>query len=153
MGREIKRIALDFDWPINTIWKGYRNPYHTTDCQACSGEETCKLCNGRGYYFCDDSFNALFEDWVAIEPPKGDGYQIWETVSDGSPISPIFKTPEELAAWAVEAHKNREPYKGWSFAGSFEKWVSAARTSAYMPSMVIENGKVLTGAEMVEIAQ
>ena len=34
--------------------------------------------------------------WPMAEPPTGDGYQIWETVK-GSPISPVFATPEELA--------------------------------------------------------
>lgn len=26
------------------------------------------------------------------EPPKGEGYQLWETTSEGSPITPVFKT-------------------------------------------------------------
>lgn len=28
MGREIKRVALDFNWPIDTIWEGYINKYN-----------------------------------------------------------------------------------------------------------------------------
>ena len=27
------------------------------------------------------------------------GYQLWETVSEGSPISPVFKTFKELCVW------------------------------------------------------
>ena len=34
-----------------------------------------------------------------IEPPTGDGYQCWETTSEGSPISPVFKTFVELCNW------------------------------------------------------
>ncbi len=39
MGREIKRVALNFDWPIGKIWKGYINPYskHIKDCTVCQG--------------------------------------------------------------------------------------------------------------------
>jgi hypothetical protein len=44
-----------------------------------------------------------FENWSASavenQPPPGDGYQLWENTSEGSPISPVFKTKEELATW------------------------------------------------------
>ncbi len=30
------------------------------------------------------------------DPPAGDGYQLWETVSEGSPVTPVFEKPEEL---------------------------------------------------------
>lgn len=35
-------------------------------------------------------------------PPKGKGYQLWENCSEGSPISPIFKTLDELCEWAED---------------------------------------------------
>lgn len=31
MGREMKRVPLDFDYPINQIWKGYWNPYDSME--------------------------------------------------------------------------------------------------------------------------
>jgi hypothetical protein len=34
-------------------------------------------------------------------PPEGDGWQAWETVSEGSPCSPVFATAEELIEWAA----------------------------------------------------
>jgi hypothetical protein len=40
MSRELKRVALDFNWPAKMIWKGYLNPYHS---------QKCKLCDGGGY--------------------------------------------------------------------------------------------------------
>ena len=54
--------------------------------------------------------------WKPTEPPAGDGYQIWETVSEGSPISPVFATPEELARhmagtkWGAD---DGTPYEAW----------------------------------------
>jgi hypothetical protein len=27
MGRELKRVPLDFDCPLNKVWKGYINPF------------------------------------------------------------------------------------------------------------------------------
>jgi len=37
-----------------------------------------------------------------IEPPKGDGYQCWETTSEGAPISPVFKTFDKLCEWLAD---------------------------------------------------
>ena len=41
MGREIKRVALDFDWQLNKTWQGYINPYYQF-------EESCSHCEGTG---------------------------------------------------------------------------------------------------------
>lgn len=35
MGRELKRVPLDFNWPFNKIWQGYINP-HYKFCPDCS---------------------------------------------------------------------------------------------------------------------
>lgn len=40
MGRELKRVRLDFNWPIRKIWHGYLNPFykkHSHECAACEG--------------------------------------------------------------------------------------------------------------------
>lgn len=34
-----------------------------------------------------------------IEPPIGTGYQLWETTTEGSPISPVFDTLDALCEW------------------------------------------------------
>ena len=48
MGREIKRVALNFNWPIGKIWNGYQNPYgnHIKNCPVCKGRGV-----GQEYYF------------------------------------------------------------------------------------------------------
>lgn len=42
------------------------------------------------------------EAWEPSDPPTGDGYQLWETCSDGSPVSPVFATLDELCAYAAD---------------------------------------------------
>jgi hypothetical protein len=39
MGREIKRVAMDFSWPIGKTWDGYLNPFssQSIDCPDCEG--------------------------------------------------------------------------------------------------------------------
>ena len=59
----------------------------------------CPTCKGNAI---DPEVKEKYENWQEEEPPKGEGYQLWETTSDGSPISPVFKTEDELCAWAAE---------------------------------------------------
>ena len=60
----------------------------------------CVMCNGSGEYWESDKAKEEYEAWQSVEPPEGEGYQLWENTSEGSPISPVFKTLEELCAWA-----------------------------------------------------
>ncbi len=59
----------------------------------------CPICHGDG---CDPAVKTEYENWKPTEPPQGDGYQLWETCTEGSPISPVFATAEELADWCAE---------------------------------------------------
>lgn len=61
----------------------------------------CPTCNGHGDLATDEQRQAA-EDWEPVEPPVGEGWQLWETVSEGSPESPVFASAEELADWCVE---------------------------------------------------
>mgnify|MGYP001596464995 CR=1 FL=1 len=37
MGRLLKRVPVNFDYPKGQIWKGYVNPYRGLDCHTCEG--------------------------------------------------------------------------------------------------------------------
>jgi hypothetical protein len=41
------------------------------------------------------------EQRAILEVPTGEGWQVWETVSEGAPITPVFATDEELIDWLV----------------------------------------------------
>lgn len=43
-----------------------------------------------------------YDTWTEYEPPTGEGYQLWENTSEGSPQSPVFATLDELCAWCAE---------------------------------------------------
>lgn len=92
MSRELKRVPMDFDWPLNKVWYGYLNSPCNSECNDCKHYARLK---GLKYhsYGCPD-FN--------MDPPIGDGYQLWETTTEGSPISPVFSSPEELAEWCED---------------------------------------------------
>jgi hypothetical protein len=191
MSRQLKRVPMDFDWPLHKVWSGYLTPYSSQDCPYCErsgyNEETrkisegwyafdnpryvwldshhryndnawkyhlteveidalweqkrlrdfekkptpeefneyvkhdfffneqyvcvkaraehlgvygeCPHCDGEGYTWQSEEVQRLAEEWRPIDPPAGDGYQLWEDCSEGSPVSPVFATLEELCAW------------------------------------------------------
>lgn len=49
-------------------------------------------------YGCPD-YESVYKVQPNVEPPEGEGYQLWETTSEGSPVSPVFKTLDELCEW------------------------------------------------------
>lgn len=59
----------------------------------------CHKCNGDGNIVVDEEMKTKSENWKITEPPKGEGFQLWGTTNEGSPMSPVFKTAEELADW------------------------------------------------------
>lgn len=75
---------------------------------------TCPVCKGHAIH--PDDIGPS-EEW---EPPEGDGWQLWETTSYGRPISPVFSTAEELAAWCED---NATPFA--SFRWTKEEWLSS----------------------------
>jgi hypothetical protein len=61
----------------------------------------CAHCKGNGDIWLLPKYRKLAEAWKDVEPPTGGGFQLWETTSDGSPISPVFATLDELCEYAV----------------------------------------------------
>jgi hypothetical protein len=55
--------------------------------------------------------------------PTGDGWQLWETTSEGSPVSPVFETAEALAGWCEEG---ATPFGSMRWSAS--QWLASFRT-------------------------
>ena len=62
----------------------------------------CARCRGTGTIWPTPEIERQYDEWTETEPPTGDGYQLWEDVSEGSPVSPVFASLDELCAWAAE---------------------------------------------------
>jgi hypothetical protein len=99
MGKQVKRVPINFDWPMNKTWWGYELP--EVICQTCAGmgrlfqlltvdliqkgeiqrihdPERCPTCDGKGRIR------------PIIEIPRGTGYQLWDTTHNWSPVSPVL---------------------------------------------------------------
>lgn len=195
MSREVRRVPLDFDWPLSSTWRGYLLPesLRLPPCTACGGEGwsaearaiadtfyphtipgdratqdalawhdkigqkevdhllkkgrlgtwrdgawhhdpltadevnarqhagaldghdainrglliefrckrlgismRCPECQGHGDVEKYPGQRAEADAWEPTDPPTGDAWQLWETVSEGSPITPAFATADDL---------------------------------------------------------
>lgn len=87
----------------------------------------CARCSGTGEIWESEDARQLAEQWTPNDPPEGDGWQLWETVSDGSPISPVKRTPEELATWLAVHDDDSLSYSDWlAFLKSAGGWAPSA---------------------------
>jgi len=67
---------------------------------------------------------------------------MYEDTSEGTPISPAFKTPEELARWLADTEAS-------AFGGmtaTYEQWLATCK-AGWSVSMVLANGKMMSGVE------
>lgn len=56
----------------------------------------CPTCDGHGSIEAYEGQRAEAEAWKPTEPPTGEGWQLWSTSCEGSPITPVFATREGL---------------------------------------------------------
>lgn len=70
-------------------------------CKRTKVAVNCRACKGEGSVWHSDEAKRRSRAWRKYEPPKGDGYQLWESTSEGSPISPVFPSIEELCEYAA----------------------------------------------------
>lgn len=70
-------------------------------CERLGIPTACPTCEGHGTIATAEEREAN-EAWEGTEPPEGEGYQLWETTSEGSPKTPVFETLDELCAYAAE---------------------------------------------------
>ncbi len=74
-------------------------------------------------------------------------YQMYETTTEGSPISPVMKNPEQLAQWLVEANASAFG----SQTASYEGWLRVAN-GGFAVSCVKKggSGRIVSGVEALK---
>jgi hypothetical protein len=68
--------------------------------------------------------------------------QMYENTSEGTPISPVCETPEELARWLVD----NEASSFGQRKATYEQWLAVAQ-NGWAPSMVLDGGGLRSGVE------
>lgn len=157
MGREVRRVPADWQHPKEWKWDArgnlverYKALYEGQKYQARVDEwdeECAKWKAGWRPDHCTDpeSRAMCYEQWAGQRPHRDDYMPNWpaeqrthlmmyEDTSEGTPISPAFATPEELARWLVD---NKASAFG-SDTGSYEGWLRVAQ-GGWAPSMVFSS--------------
>jgi len=112
-------------------------------CERDGVPSTCQTCNGESHLWPSQEAREIYDAWEQEEPPTGDAYQIWETVSEGSPISPPYTDPSILAAWMVATDDSVT--KGTTF----EQWVRFITGEKSAPSLMGSGSRLVSGVEAV----
>lgn len=107
---------------------------HPVGCPACDGHGSLERYPGQ---------RKEAEKWEQEEPPEGEGWQLWETVSEGSPVSPVFASAEELATWMSDPDTDTDEF---SRASSYEAALKFVK-SGWAPSFIGTGGVLVSGVE------
>lgn len=100
---------------------------------------------------CDDGLiwdkegKKLYDEWEDYDPPEGPGYQLWTTTNEGAPMTPVFKTPEELARYCVDHGVSSFGYQ----TEKYDTWLKWAKNTGWAPTAVMENGEIKSGVKAV----
>jgi hypothetical protein len=155
MGREVRRVPANWEHPKD--WRGHYKPMHDRDFLAESREwmdSAIAWENGTDPDAADQKEKYPFYWQWAGGPPDQEyympawpdaertHYQMYENVSEGTPISPVMETPEALARWLTD---NNAPASG-SHGATYEGWLRVCR-GGYAPSLVIANGVMMSGVD------
>ena len=118
MGREVRRVPADWNHPT-AVSERNGDTYYVPLLRGPYAERKQEFDD----YAAEHGIAAAC-DWLGDEPDSKDympswtaeectHYQMYESVSEGTPISPVLPTPEKLADWLAQ------------FAGQATKWLDA----------------------------
>lgn len=147
MGREVRRVPGDWQHPEyarSDGQEGFKPLYDGESYQESRDGFTEKL-NAEGlqaaidYYGAAPDENDYMPRWT---PEQRTHLMMYEDTTEGTPISPAFETPEELARWLAD---NGASSFGSSTA-TYEQWLPTCR-GGWAPSMVIQGGHMMSGVE------
>lgn len=162
MGREIRRVPPHWDHPTQAC---KHSPWNGGCDYAKAHDGRClkPLMQGYGdakaefekmqvekglqealdYFGRAPDMNDYVPDWKEDEATW---FQVYETVSEGTPVTPPFATREELVEYLV---KHGDFWSQHSKAGGFARKAAEAfvMRDGWVPSMVMQDGKLTEGIE------
>lgn len=144
MGREVRRVPANWQHPKNEFG-AFRPMYYSGFEERADewDEENAKWNRGEFPKHADAEDKLLtYEQWGGDRPRKCDYMPAWteaerthfmmyEDTSEGTPISPAFATPEELARWLADTGAS----SFGSAKATYEQWLRVAQ-GGYAPSAV-----------------
>jgi len=137
MGREVRMVPANWEHPKDSrdnykpLLDGYENAMQSfaKDIEAMGLEKALEINDGGPRY-------------SYYMHPEGERthYMMYEDTSEGTPISPAFATPEELARWLADNGASAFGY----MTATYEQWLSTVN-GKWAPSLVVTNGIMQSG--------
>jgi hypothetical protein len=160
VGREVRRVPATWEHPRDE--RGSYRPLHDhfNTKLADWDEQDAKWSEGLRSDFhggweprSGGELTLSFEDWYGERPdpqwympdfPESERthYQLYESVSEGTPLSPPMPTEEALATY-MATHPEADEFNPCSY----DQWLAMIRAGSCM-SFGVVNGRMLTGVEM-----
>lgn len=129
MGREIRRVPKDWEHPRGD--NGNYKPMYDSAYQEAAADwakEFREWQDGTHKHFCKypESKTLYYWEWCGSPPDEeyhrpsfsaeATHYQVYETVTEGTPDSPVFETKDELTDWLVSEGHSRAAAEGFAKA-------------------------------------
>ena len=142
MGREVRRVPAKWEHPRDE--QGHFRPMFDASYEE-RAKEFLERANRDGLQEAVDWMGCPErDDYMPTWPDSERTHlQMYETCSEGTPISPVFATPEELARWLAD---NGASAFG-RMTATYEEWMVIARGKSSVGSMVIVGGREMSGVE------
>jgi len=140
MGREVRRVPADWDHPSENLRSTpLMEGYGATVIEFEAMQKEKGLQEAIDWFGSAPDKNKYMPDWAEEEKTH---YQMYENVSEGTPVSPPMESPEKLAQWLVDNNGDA----GAGGTASYKGWLRVAN-GGYAPSMVFCDGVMKSGVE------
>jgi len=111
MGRLLKRVPLDFNYPIKQTWKGYLNPYSSIECKSCGGS----CLNKETKQLSDDWYSFDKSEWVYLRNGNRFNDKAWQYHLTEIEIKELVKQGRLSDLMKVRCHfcEDENKWFGW----------------------------------------
>lgn len=156
MGREVRHVPPDWQHPKTK--EGWHKPLYKYDYEETLAEweigkkhwdkgeiRTYEDFSPKGWEPKENKYLSMsYEEYAGERPKKEDymptwkpeectHYQMYEDVTEGTPISPVMETPEELAQWLVDNDAGMFGYR----TATYEEWLRVCQGEWMHSGMII----------------
>ncbi len=166
MGREVRRVPAHWEHPMDA--KGHYIPlFDDSFAEAAErwDSDAALFAQGKRRDWTDDTKivdlgdvqSETYAEYNGERPVESDympdwpeaertHWQMYENVSEGTPISPVMATPEELARWLADNKANA----GAGATASYEAWLATVHRGFAFSMMGIPGEGLMDGVTAME---
>lgn len=151
MGREVLRVPPDWEHPRIAAGGRYAwekpGRYHPMRMDRTYAEELRIRAENPEDYDADYVPDPAYYRTREWSPEEATAYQVYETVSEGTPVSPVFRTRADLIRWLTAPIPWDEKYPDLSVQGMSREQAERFVGAGWAPSAVIDANGFCMGAK------